>query len=574
MDKQDVIDILEEIGTFLEIKGENPFKCNAYHNAARQLEMYDGTLEHMISSGDINNIKGIGKSIAEKVTTLAQSGRLEYYEELRKAIPPGVVEMLEIPGFGSKKAKAVYEKLGIKTVGELEYACRENRLLDLDGFGLKSQQNILQGIEFIKKRVGQFHFNVAYGAAQTLFEALKAHSKVIRVSLAGSIRRHKEIVRDIDILVSAKDNKAVMSTFVSLGPVEHVVAHGDTKSSVTLKTGINADLRAVSDKQFPYALHYFTGSKAHNIAVRTRAKQMGIKMNEYGLFKGKRETLIPCKDEEEIFKVLGLHYIDPELREDTGELEAAEKGILPKLVEEHGLRGVFHVHTDYSDGVVHLKAYVKAAKERGYEYIGIADHSKSAAYANGLTEQQIREQHREIDALNKSARGVRLLKGIEVDILPDGSLDYSDKVLASFDFVIASVHSRFNMSEADMTRRIIEAMRNKYVNMLGHPTGRLLLAREAYPLDMRAVIEAAAKYHVSIELNAHPFRLDIDWRWCKKAKDAGVKISINPDAHNLEGLNDTQYGVGIARKGWLSAGDVLNTLPLEKLLHELRQRRK
>lgn len=574
MDKQGVVDILEQIGTFLEIKGENPFKCNAYHNAARQLEMYDGTLEHLISSGDIDGIKGIGKSIAEKITTLAKSGKLQYYEELRKAVPPGLVEMLDIQGFGPKKAKAVYEKLGIKTVGELEYACRENRLLDLDGFGLKSQQKILQGIEFLKKRVGQFHFNVAHAAAQVLYEALRAHAKVIRVSLAGSIRRHKEIVRDIDILVSAKDNKAVMDTFVALEPVEQVVAHGDTKSSVTLKSGINADLRAVSDKQFPYALYYFTGSKAHNIAVRTRAKHMGIKINEYGLFKGKRETLIPCKDEEGIFKAVGLHYIEPELREDTGEIEAAEKGDLPKLVEERDLRGVLHVHTDYSDGVVPLKAYLKAAKERGYEYIGIADHSKSAAYAHGLTEQRVREQQQEIDALNKSARGVRLLKGIEVDILPDGSLDYSDKVLASFDFVIASVHSRFNMSEAEMTRRIITAMKNKYVSILGHPTGRLLLARDAYPLDMAAVIEAAAKYHVSIELNAHPFRLDIDWRWCKRAKDYGVKISINPDAHELQGLNDTQYGVGIARKGWLSATDILNALPFDKLMRELRQGRK
>jgi len=575
MDKKIVAEILEEIGTLLELKGENPFKSRAYFNAARAIESLEQDLDMLVKSGELGKVKGIGQALNEKITELVTTGRLEYYEKLKSEFPSGLMDLLRVPGLGPKKVKVLHEKLGIANIGELEYACNENRLLELDGFGERSQEKILQGIQYLKKSHGLFLFNVAWEEAQALEAALRGHKMIRRISIAGSLRRRKEIIKDIDLVVSTQDSDAVMDFFTTLPQVEVITAKGDTKASVILKSGIAADLRTVSDMEFPYALHHFTGSKEHNIAMRARAQRMGLKMNEYGLFREKDNHLIPCKDEEAIFNAVGLAYIQPELREDMGEIAAAEPGGggLPDLLEEDEIHGVFHTHSTYSDGNASLEEMVKTAIRLGYEYIGVSDHSKSAYYAHGLKEDDIKKQHAEIDGLQKKYKDITIFKGTEADILADGSVDYSDEVLASFDFVIASIHSRFNMTEEEMTRRIVKAMSNPYVTMLGHATGRLLLAREGYSINMPKVIEAARRYSVIIEINANPHRLDLDWRFGKLAKERGVKVSINPDAHSSEGLRDVAYGVGIARKGWLGARDVVNSMGRDEMERFLQTRK-
>lgn len=572
MDKTDVSRILEEIGLLLELKGENPFKIRAYYNAARAVEALEGDLGSAVTVGLLLGQKGIGKAIYEKITELYNTGHLKYYEQLKLEIPPGLLDIIKIPGVGPKKAKALHDALGISDVGELEYACHENRLLELHGFGKATQDKILKGIEYYKKGMGHFLLSVALTEAEKIIGTLRKNQYIIRSGIAGSIRRRKEIIKDIDIVASVKPGheNSVMDFFTGLPSVISVTVRGDTKSSVVLNTGINADLRLISDIEFPFALHYFTGSKEHNVALRGRAKKIGIKMNEYGLFKG--EQFIPCRDEDEIFKTLGLSYIPPELREDNGEIEAAEKGEIPELIATSDIKGLFHVHTTYSDSSMTIREAVNAARQAGYQYIGISDHSKSAYYAGGLSPERIKEQHEEIDTLNEELKDFYIFKGIESDILPDGSLDYDENILADFDFVIASVHSRFNMDEADMTNRIINSMANPYTTILGHPTGRLLLSREGYRVDMIKIIDSAAERGIVIELNSHPFRLDLDWRYCRYAKERGVKVSINPDAHNAGDLSNICYGVGIARKGWLTAVNVINTLSLAEMKAFLKKR--
>ncbi len=564
MDKKELAALLEGIGTLLELKGENPFKCNAYRNAARTIETLEKPLDNFQTVKDLTRLKGIGASLAEKILTLIQTGSLPYYDELKASVPSGLIEMIRIPGFGPKKARAVYEKLGISTVGELEYACRENRLIDLPGFGLKSQENILKGIEYLKKARGRFYLHEARAAAAEICESLAHIPAAKLIEVAGSLRRSRETVKDIDILMTASAPASLMDAFTSHPLVKDVIAHGETKSSVRLEMGINVDLRVVSDTQFPFALMYFTGSKEHNIVLRGRALRLGYKLNEYGLFKRGSKKSEVLKSEREIFARLGLAFIPPELREDRNEFAAAENGALPRLVTAKDIRGAIHLHTTYSDGVPTIAEYVKEAKRRGWKYIGISDHSKSAHYANGLSPERVKKQHAEIDALNKKLHGFRIFKGIESDILPDGSLDYADEILAQFDFVIASVHSKFKMPKKEMTGRIIRAMKNPYTTMLGHPTGRLLLARDGYEVDIDAIIDAAAKHNVIIELNANPFRLDLDWRHLRKAIEAGVLTSINPDAHRLENLDFTELGVGLARKGWCEARHVLNTRTIKE----------
>jgi DNA polymerase (family 10) len=571
MTKQEVSEILDEIGTLLELKGENPFKSRAYANASRTIAALEMDLDEAVRTGALKEVKGIGAALFEKITELVTTGKLAYYEELKATVPAGLLEMIRIPGLGPKRARLIHDQLGISTIGELEYACNENRLLKLEGFGPRMQEKILQGIQYVRKQKGLFHYPVAAGEAEKLYDALKAHKAVKRIAIAGSLRRRKEVVKDIDLLVSAERSEPVMEAFTVHPEVEEVVAKGETKSSIRLKSGINADLRVVSDAEFPYALHHFTGSKEHNIAMRGRAQRLGFKMNEYGLFQG--EKLVPCKNEEEIFSKLGLAYIPPELREDMGEIPAAESRKLPKLVEEKDIRGIFHNHTVYSDGSATLEEMVEAARAAGYEYIGISDHSQSAKYAHGLEIKRVYEQQKAIDALQKKHKDITIFKGTECDILPDGTLDYPDDVLASFDFVVASIHSKFKMTEAEMTKRIVKAIRNPYVTILGHPTGRLLLTREAYPLDMRAIIKAASDYGVAIELNANPMRLDLDWRLGPVAVEMGVPVSINPDAHSVEGIRDVPYGVGIARKGWLTRESVLNTKSAAEMKKVLAKRR-
>jgi DNA polymerase (family X) len=572
MDKKDVAQVLEKMGELLEIKGANPFKVRAFYNGARIIESVTQDLTALVENGSLKKVKGIGPGLFDVISELIKTGHCTELEKWTKSLPSGLLDLLRIQGLGPKRVKVLYEKLGIENLGQLEYACRENRLINLDGFGEKSQSKILKGIQHHSKTKG--HFLVSQGVSDSapLVRYLKKKKQVIRIEVAGSLRRHNEIIHDIDVLVSTKTPKTIHESFVSYSEVDQILAHGDTKSSVILKSGLQADLRTVSDREYPYALYYFTGSKEHNVTMRLIAKRRGLKISEYGIFKGKK--LIPCKDEAAIFKTFGLEYVTPELRENTGEIECAQKGKLPNLVTEKDIKGIFHVHSTYSDGRASLEAMVVRAQELGYEYVGLSDHSQTATYAHGLTAARVKEQHKEIDRLRKKLKRIKIFRGIESDILADGALDYPEKVLREFDFIIGSIHSRFNLSEKEMTERICNAVEHPRMTMLGHPTGRLLLGRPGYALNFDAIFDAARKADVVIEINANPHRLDLDWRECKVAKSKGLKMCINPDAHSLEGLEDVPYGVGIARKGWLEKKDVLNSMNVSEMGQYLKRRKR
>ncbi|MCL5072554.1 MAG: DNA polymerase/3'-5' exonuclease PolX [Actinobacteria bacterium] len=558
MDKKEIVKLLNEISIIYEIMDGNFFKIRAYANAARALEMSGIDINKNTTLTELKKIKGIGTHIAEQVRTLAETGSLKLYEDLKNSTPPSLHHMMKIPKLGPKKIKFLYDNLKITSIDELECACLENKLLNLPNFGQKTQENILKGIALLNRFKEKFLFASVIEEAQKLHEKIADLPFVIRSSLGGSLRRKNEIVKDIDIVASTKNPQEVMDMFTSVEEAEEVIAKGETKSSIRLKSGINADIRTVSDSQYPYALHHFTGSKEHNTAMRSMAKKNNIKMNEYGLFRD--GSLIECKSEEEIFKVFGMDYIPPEIRENTGELEAALNKNIPKLVELRDIKGIFHFHTNRSDGKMSLEQACNELKKMGFEYCGVADHSKTARYAGGIKDGDIEFYLDEIDLLNSTQEDFKIFKGIESDILSDGTLDYPDEILKKFDFVIIAIHSNFNMSQKLMTERIIKAMSNKYSTMLAHPTGRLLLARDPYNVDIIEVIDAAQEYKVDLEINASPFRLDLDWRACKYAKEKGVKIFINPDAHHIEGFHEYKFGVNTARKGWLEKEDVANTM--------------
>ncbi|MFH1067973.1 MAG: DNA polymerase/3'-5' exonuclease PolX [bacterium] len=573
MDNASIAEILRQIAFILEIKGENPFKCRAYANAARTIESWPHDLAELVAEGKWEKLKGIGEHLREKITTLVQTGELPYYEELKASLPDGLLDLLDIPGLGPKKVKVLYDQLHISNFEALEKACGDGRVAALDGFGEKTAENILAGIEQMRS-YQNLHLGVeALAQAEEIIETLRQHPDVVRVNIGGSLRRGKEIVKDADIVASSKKPKAVMAAFVKMDGVERVLNHGETKSSVLLDDGLQCDLRVVDDKLFPYALHHLTGSKEHNIAMRQLAIRQNMKMSEWGLFqvsKKGEETLVPCKDEAELFGKFDMDYIPPELRENLGEIEAAREHALPRLVEWTEMRGCFHVHTTASDGKSPLEEMAETAEELGFEYLGIADHSKAAFQANGLNEKRLEEQIQKIRAHNAKKPACRLLAGTECDILKDGKMDFDDSVLSKLDYVVASVHSSFTLSEEDMTRRVIRAMENPHVTMLGHLTGRLLLQRPSYAINIPKIIDAAAATGTWIELNAHPYRLDMDWRWWKLARDKGVKCVINPDAHHASQLEHVKLGVLIARKGWLRCEDVVNALPLKKLLPVLQ----
>ena len=576
MDKDRVAGILTEIGTLLELKGENPFKTRAYENAARTLESLSEPLEKLIAENRLSEIKGIGEGIQKKITELVTTGKLAYYDDLKASVPPGLVEMLQIPGLGPKKVKALNDKLGIETIEQLEAACQAGKIAGLDGFGEKTQSKILDRAALRPAAIARMT------VAEPMLETLRGHPDVIRCSTAGSVRRFKEIIGDIDFLVSSKKPANVIEFFTSQPGVISVSAKGDTKASVILQGGIQADLRVVSDAEFPFALAYFTGSKEHNIVIRQRAIERGLRLNEYGLFKSKEETRdaklrVPCKTEEEIFQKLDLAYIPPELREDKGEFAAAEKGDLPRLIEWTDLKGSLHNHSNWSDGRHPLEDVAAHAHNLGCAYWAITDHSKSSFVANGLDPKRLREQLKAVKKMNEQfaeeGNDFRLLTGSEVDILADGKLDFPDDLLAELDVVVASIHQGFSHSEAEMTKRIIRAARNPYVHILGHLTGRLLLEREPYQVNQQAVIDACGETGTWIELNANPYRFDLDWRLWPYARSKGVKCVINCDAHRNEHAGFLRLGAGIARKGWLTKADVINTLPLKSLMKELTRKR-
>lgn len=577
MDKSKVSDILEEIAVLLELKGENPFKARAYTNAARTLDNYEGEIAPLVAENRLGDLPGLGDALQQKITELVKTGRLGYYEDLRASVPAGLLEMIEIPGLGPKKIKVLHEKLKITSIAELETACKEQKLRDLAGFGAKTEEKILAGIAQARDYAKLFRYAEAWAQAEEIREALREHEDIIQLSVAGSLRRGREVIKDLDLVASSKNPAGVMDYFVSLPGIKKVTNHGTTKSSVLLETGISVDLRVVSDREFPYALHHFTGSKEHNVAMRQRAIAQGRKLSEWGLFEiapGKKDEegrLVPCRTEEDIFAALGLQYIPPELREDLGEIEAAEKNQIPRLVEWTQLRGTFHCHTNWSDGRNTLVEMAGEARELGLDYLGIADHSKSSYQANGLSEERLIEQIGLIAKFNAQMEEFHVFAGSEVDILKDGRLDYADEIMAKLDYVVASVHNVLNQEEDEMTKRVIRAMENEYVTMLGHPTGRLLLQREASKINLEKIIDCAARTGTWIELNCSTWRMELDWRWWHRARDKGVKCVINPDAHRVSQFAMLRHGVTIARKGWLRREDVINTLSLADVRAALKR---
>jgi DNA polymerase (family 10) len=577
MTKNEIADVLAEIGTLLELQGENPFKVRAYQTGARALEaIEEAELARLIVADELKAMKGLGEALTQKITELHTTGRLGFYEKLKASIAPGLVEMLQIPGLGPKKIRVLHGRLGIASIADLTAACQAGSVAALEGFGEKTQEKILAGIRN-REAYGKRHlWWDAWEVSAPTVAGLRALPQVKRAEAAGSLRRGMETVGDLDFLVAATDVAPVIEWFVSRAGVKEVTARGETKTSVRFESGLQADMRIVPEEQFVFALHHFTGSKDHNVQMRQRALARGLSMSEWGLVpaegegtakeKSENKLSLVVKDEAELFEKLGLQFITPELREGLGEIEAAERNALPRLIEPEDIRGVWHNHTTASDGRNTLAEMVAAAEARGWEYYGVADHSKASFQASGLTEERLSAQIEEIRALNASHRfKTHVFTGTECDILPDGKLDFDDALLAKLDYVVVSVHNVFTQDDATMTARIIRAIEHPRATMLGHLTGRLLLRREGYRVDTAKVIDAAIASRVVIELNASPMRLDMDWRLWRKAADRGLLCAINPDAHETAGLDHVRAGVNTARKGWLTKEHVLNTRTLPEV---------
>ncbi|MGL4400119.1 MAG: DNA polymerase/3'-5' exonuclease PolX [Luteolibacter sp.] len=567
MTREKLAEILEEIALLLELKAENPFKIRAYRQGAETVRNFDGDIVELAEKNQLTGIKGIGDALRDKLHELASTGKLEFHEKLRAEFPAGLFDLFDLQGLGPKKVKALYDTLAIASVSDLKIACDEGKVATLPGFGAKTQTKILEAIALRETFADTFLLGGITPLVEEIASLLRLHPEVSRVATAGSYRRAKETVHDLDFLVATKEPALVCEDFTTLPQVASIIVCGDTKASVHLKNGLQCDLRAVSNAQFPFALQYFTGSKEHNVALRSLALKQGLSLNEYGFTPvaavSNRQPDIPeIHEEPDIYRTLGLDFIPPELRENRGEIEAAADHTLPRLVELAHLRGTFHNHTTASDGHDTLEAMADEAMELGLQYLGIADHSKSSFQANGLDETRLLAQIEAIAKLNASYENFRLFAGSEVDILKDGSLDFDNALLAQLDYCVASVHASFTLPEEEMTRRICRAMENEHVTMLGHLTGRLLLKREPYAVNHAMVIDCAAETRTIIELNCSPMRLDMDWRWWKRARDKGVLCSINPDAHSTAQLHHLGLGIRVARKGWLRKQDVVNTRPV------------
>jgi DNA polymerase (family 10) len=572
MDKNDIIGVLDLIGTMLEIKGENPFKVRAYFSGSRTLQTLEEDLGTVIEEGRLGNIPGIGKALTEKIETLFTTGELEFLDKLKASVPDGLLDLLEVPGLGGKKINALHKKLGIDSIESLTQACNDGRVAELKGFGTKTQDKILSGIENREAYAARHLWWDARRVADRILPGLQALPEVDRVEAAGSLRRGMETVGDLDFLVASSNPEPIMEWFTQMEGIVEVTAHGDTKSSVRFEGGMQADLRVVPSEQFYFALHHFTGSKDHNVRMRQKALSMGLSLSEWGLRpeeekdSSRSKGTVEAHSEEDIFKTLGLAYIPPALREGMGEVEAAEKNELPELLELEDLKGCFHNHTTASDGRNTLEEIAAEADKRGWQYLGVADHSKSSFQANGLDEARLEKQVQAIRALNESGSfSSHIFAGSEVDILSGGKLDFSDSVLGTLDYVVASVHNGLTQDEETMTSRIIKALEHPNVTMLGHVSGRLLLKREASKMNIQKIIDAAIANHKIIELNSNPMRLDMDWRHWKKAAEKGLLCAINPDAHALPHYDFQLTGVNIARKGWLTRDHVFNTRSLQEV---------
>jgi len=568
MDREDIADVLDNIALLLELKGENIFKTRAYRNGAEIVRSDDTDIVELAKREALDGISGLGKALQQKIYELATTGKLGFHENLKAEFPPTLFELFEIQGLGPKKIKALYDKLNIDSVASRRAACEDGSISELRGFAAKTVAKILAAIELREKFASHFRLGDVAVMAEFLLDQVRNHPATLRCCHAGSYRRSKEILHDIDILVATDKPSELTHYFAQLEEVEDIIVCGETKVSIRLENGLQADLRAVSNKEFPFALQYFSGSKEHNVAIRQRALKRGWSLNEYDFTVKEGAEQPPAVHEEaDIYRALGLDFIPPELRENRGEIEAAENGKIPRLIELENLRGTFHNHTTASDGRNSLEEMAEAAIELGLEYLGIADHSKASFQANGLYPDRLLRQVAEIKKLNQQWNGsFRLLAGSEVDILKDGSLDFENSILEQLDYVVASVHNSFTLPEKEMTARIIRAMENPHVTMLGHLTGRLLLRREAYAVNIDKIIDCAAETGTIIELNCNPRRLDMDWRHWNKAREKGVKCAINPDAHRLEQLQYLAFGVRLARKGWLTKSDVINTKTLPEIL--------
>ena len=568
MTRENLAEVLEEIALLLELKNENPFKIRAYRQGAETVRNFDGEIVELAEKNELTGIKGIGEALRDKLHELASTGKLEFYEKLRAEFPPGLFELFDVQGLGPKKVKALYEALAIASVADLKAACDAGKVATLPGFGAKTQTKILEAIALRETFADTFLLGGITPLVEEMLATLRTHPEVSRVAVAGSYRRAKESVHDLDFLVATKEPALVCEDFTTLPQVASIIVCGDTKASVRLANGLQCDLRAVSNAQFPFAFQYFTGSKEHNVAIRSLALKQGLSLNEYGFTPtdtAAPATIPEVNEEFEIYRALGLDFIPPELRENRGEIEAAADHTLPRLVELAQLRGTFHNHTTASDGHNTLEAMADEAMDLGLQYLGIADHSKASFQANGLDEARLLAQIEAIESLNATYETFRLFAGSEVDIHKDGSLDFDDALLSKLDYCVASVHASFTLSEEEMTRRICRAMENEHVTMLGHVTGRLLLKREPYAVNHAMIIDCAAETRTIIELNCNPMRLDMDWRWWKRARDKGVLCSINPDAHSTMGLHHIGLGIRLARKGWLRKQDIFNTRPVGEI---------
>ncbi|OGY78947.1 MAG: DNA polymerase III [Candidatus Kerfeldbacteria bacterium RIFCSPHIGHO2_02_FULL_42_14] len=573
MHNSDIAKIFNDIALYLEIE-KIPFKPRAYEKAAQTIDDLQEELQDIYTQGKraaLESIPGIGKGLAEKIEELLKTGQLIYYEELQKKMPVNIHELATIEGLGPQHIKILYEKLGVKNLRDLEKAIAAKKISRLPGFGEQSEKNLKQGIEFVKKSHGRFLLGYAMATISSIEQRLKNLAHVQRLTIAGSVRRKKETIGDVDIIAVAKKPKTIMDSFVHMPEVIHVYAHGETKSMIKLKNGLDVDLRVIPEKSYGAALNYFTGSKAHNIALREKAMKKELKLNEYGLFRGKK--YIAGRTEEELYTALGMQYIEPEMRENWGEIELALQNKLPKLVPYNALRGDLQVQTDWTDGTASIEAMAKAAVKQGLEYIAITDHTKRLTMTRGLDEKRIQKQWKEIDRVNKRLKGATtVLKGTECDILKDGSLDLPDAILRQLDVVGISVHSHFHLPKSTQTKRIIQAMTHPSVHILFHPTGRLLHRREAYEVDMEAIINAAKKYHVILEINASPERLDLKDEYIRKAMEANIMFSIDSDAHSPTHFTNLAYGIAQARRGWATQKNIINCLSLTELLLELKKK--
>lgn len=561
--------VLDEIANLLEIKGEQYYKIRAYRRAAKVIENMSDDINELYKEKRLSEVSGVGKNIAAKLEELLSTGRVTYLEKLKKEIPAGVVEIMSIPGLGPKMAKNLSAKLGIETLEQLEEAARGKKIRSLPGMGSKTEMNILRGIEMLKSGGGHATLGIAWAVADSFVAFLESLPVVGKVAVGGSTRRMKEYIRDLDIVVSTENPAKVAEVFVKHPQVKEVLAQGDTKVSVLLRFGIQVDIRVVAPDEFVTALHHFTGSKEHNVRLRERSRKYGIKINEYGLFREETGERIGVTSEEDIYSRLELPYIPPELREDQGEFRAAEEHRLPKLIGYNDIKGDLHLHSDWSDGVNSIEEIVKQAEKLGYEYVAITDHSKSLGIARGLSVERLAEQDKAIKSFLEQGGPVKILRGIEADILSNGDMDYPDEILAQKDIVIGSIHSRFRQDKEKLTSRIISAIKNEHVDIIAHPTGRLIGRRDPYDIDIERVFEAAVKYNKVLEINSSPDRLDLKDTYVRRAKEMGIKIAINTDAHEIQRMHEIKFGVGTARRGWLERADVINAMSYDELMDYL-----